>query len=77
MASLAKALIAIWRVGALQRVSHTEEIETNEETGENVFVKRHTERFSNDVTLLYEDGRTQVLGEKPPLADAAAEKAAA
>ena len=68
--------LARWR--SAKSVNTTEEIETNEETGENVFVKRHTERFSNDVTLLYEDGRTQVLGEKPPLStDAAAEKKAA
>jgi hypothetical protein len=60
--------LARWR--SAKSVTTTEEIETNEETGENVFVKRHTERFSNDVTLLYEDGRTQVLGEKPPLTDA-------
>jgi hypothetical protein len=56
-----------WR--STKNVTTTEEIETNEETGENVFVKRHTERFSNDVTLLFEDGRTLVLGEKPPLTD--------
>jgi hypothetical protein len=67
--------LARWR--SAKSVTTTEEIETNEETGENVFVKRHTERFSNDVTLLYEDGRTQVLGEKPPLTDAAADKEAA
>jgi hypothetical protein len=59
-----------WR--STKNVTTTEEIETNEETGENVFVKRHTERFSNDVTLLFEDGRTLVLGEKPPLTDAGA-----
>jgi Uncharacterised methyltransferase family (DUF6094) len=57
-----------WR--STKNVTTTEEIETNEETGESIFLKRHTERFSNDVTLLFEDGRTQVLGEKPPLNDA-------
>ena len=60
--------LARWR--SAKSVTTTKEIETNEETGETTFVKRHTERFSNDVTLLYEDGRTQVLGEKPPPNDA-------
>lgn len=61
--------LARWR--SAKHVTTVEEIETNEETGENTFIKRHTERFSNDVTLLFERGCTQVLGEKPPLADAA------
>jgi hypothetical protein len=71
--------LARWR--SAKHVTTVEEVETNEDTGETVFVKRHTERFSNDVTLLFEDGRTQVLGEKPPLTDNdtddAGEKAAA
>ena len=63
--------VARWR--SAKHVTTVEEMETNDETGETTFIKRHTERFSNDVTLLFEkDGTSQVLGEKPPLTDAAA-----
>ena len=69
--------LARWR--STKDVQTTEEVEINEDTNESVLVRRHTERFSNDVTLLFEDGRTAILGEKPPLTDANedAEEAAA
>jgi tRNA1(Val) A37 N6-methylase TrmN6 len=60
--------LARWR--STKDVQTTEEVEINEDTNESVLVRRHTERFSNDVTLLFEDGRTAILGEKPPLTDA-------
>jgi hypothetical protein len=62
--------LARWR--STKDITTTEETEVNEETEECTLIRRHTERFSNDVTVLFEtSGKTGTYGEKPPMVDAA------
>lgn len=52
-----------------KNVTTTEETEIDEENEKTILIKRHTERFSNNVTLLFENGTHKVLGETEPMAE--------
>jgi hypothetical protein len=60
--------IARW--SSTKNVTTTEEVEVDEESEKTTIIKRHTERFSNEVTVLYEIGKAKVYGEMAPMAEA-------